>query len=125
MWTGTAGETLRARIVKPSNGAASSDATLSTLAVEDATLAPGFDSGVAVYRASVDSEKASVTVTAQANDSDATVVIGSGSDADPDREGHQVAVPIRDTVLTVTVTAADEKTQREYRVVLAPANPRR
>ena len=53
----TAGETLRARIVKPSNNAASSDATLSTLAVEDATLAPGFDSGVAVYRASVDSEK--------------------------------------------------------------------
>ena len=119
----TAGETLRARIVKPSNGAASSDATLSTLAVEDATLAPGFDAGVAVYRASVDSEKASVTVTAQANDSDATVVIGSETDADPDRDGRQVAAPIRDTVLTVTVTAADEKTQREYRVVLAPANP--
>ena len=119
----TAGETLRARIVKPSNGAASSDATLSTLAVEDATLAPGFDAGVAVYRASVDSEKASVTVTAQANDSDATVVIGPETDADPDRDGRQVAAPIRDTVLTVTVTAADEKTQREYRVVLAPANP--
>ena len=64
-----------------------------------------------------------MTVTARANDSDATVVIGSESDADPDREGHQVAVPIRETVLTVTVTAADEKTQREYRVVLAPANP--
>ena len=119
----TVGETLRARIEKPSNGAASSDATLSALAVEDATLAPGFDAGVAVYRASVDSEKASVTVTAQANDSDATVVIGPETDADPNRDGRQVAVPIRDTVLTVTVTAADEKTQREYRVVLAPANP--
>ena len=118
----TAGETLRARIEKPANEAASSDATLSALAVEDATLAPGFDSGVAVYSASVDSEKASVTVTAQANDSDATVVIGPGSDADPDREGHQEAVPIRETVVTVTVTAADERTQREYRVVLAPAN---
>ena len=117
----TDGETAAARISKPSTEAVSTDATLASLAVEDVTLSPDFDAAVLVYRAAVDAETNTVTVAASANDGGAAVTYDPAGDADTALEDHQVAVPEGETLVTLTVTAADGKTVRRYRVVVARA----
>ena len=54
-----------------------------------------------------------VTVSAMANHSSATVVINP-ADADANTAGHQVTLDSGDTDITVTVTAADGLTTRDY-----------
>ena len=112
------GETLAARVSKPSAAAVSTDATLASLAVAGAELSPAFDAGTLLYAAAVDSATASVTVAASANDGDAGVAFVPSEDADAEQAGHQVAVPEGETLVTVTVTAADGNTARAYRVVV-------
>ena len=114
----TDGETVAVRVSKPSAEAVSTDATLASLTVEGASLSPAFDAGVLVYRAAVDAE--TVTVAASANDDGAAVTYGPAADADVALADHQVAVPDEgETLVAVTVTAADGATQRAYRVVVA------
>ena len=114
----TDGETVAVRVSKPSTEAVSTDATLASLTVEGASLSPAFDAGVLVYRAAVDAE--TVTVAASANDDGAAVTYGPAADADVALADHQVAVPDEgETLVAVTVTAADGATQRAYRVVVA------
>ena len=112
------GETLAARVSKPSAAAVSTDATLASLAVAGAELSPAFDAGTLLYAAAVDSATASVTVAASANDGDAGVAFVPSEDADAEQAGHQVAVPEGETLVTVTVTAADGNTAQAYRVVV-------
>ena len=114
----TDGETLAARVSKPSAEAVSTDATLKSLAVSDAAVSPAFDSGTMFYTAVVDSATASVTVSAESNDDDAEVAFVPSEDADSGQAGHQVAVPVGETLVTMTVTAADGQTEREYRVLV-------
>ena len=114
----TDGETVAARVSKPSAQAVSTDATLASLTVAGATLSPAFDTGVLVYRAAVDAETERVTVAASATDDGAVVTYGPAVDADPALADHQVAAPVGETLATVTVTAADGQTQRAYRVVV-------
>ena len=119
----TDGETVAARVSKPSTEAVSTDATLASLSVEGATLSPAFDAGVLVYRAAVDAGVATVTVTvaATATDGGAAVTYGPADDADTELADHQVAVSDEgETLVEVTVTAADG-TVRRYRVVVARA----
>ena len=112
----TDGETLAARVSKPSAEAVSTDATLKSLAVSDAAVSPAFDSGTMFYTAVVDSATASVTVSAESNDDDAQLAFVPSEDADSEQAGHQVAVPVGEILATVTVTAPDGQTQRAYRV---------
>ena len=114
----TDGETLAARVSKPSAEAVSTDATLKSLAVSDAAVSPAFDSGTMFYTAVVDSATASVTVSAESNDDDAQVAFVPSEDADAEQAGHQVAVPVGEIPATVTVTAPDGQTQRAYRVLV-------
>ena len=117
----TDGETVAARVSKPSAAAVSTDATLASLAVEGAALSPAFDAGVLVYRAAADAGMETVTVSASASDGGAAVAYGPGEDADTALADHQVAVPDEgETLVEVTVTAADG-TVRRYRVVVARA----
>ena len=116
----TAGETLAARVSKPSAEAVSTDATLASLTVSGATLSPDFDPGVLVYRAAVDAETETVTVKASTADGGASVAYGPSEDADTALADHQVAAPEGETLVAVTVTAADG-TVRRYRVVVARA----
>ena len=118
----TAGETLAARVSKPSAEAVSTDATLASLTVSGATLSPDFDPGVLVYRAAVDAETETVTVKASTADGGASVAYGPSEDADTALADHQVAAPEGETLVAVTVTAADGKTVRRYRVVVARAS---
>ena len=91
----------------------SDDASLSTLAVDGATLSPAFAPDVTSYGTTVATGATEVTVSAMANHSSATVVINP-ADADANTAGHQVTLDSGDTEITVTVTAADGLTTRDY-----------
>ena len=106
--------------------AASTDATLSGLVVNDGAkdlaLTPGFASGTTSYSASVANEVGEVTVTATPTDAGASIEYLDGSDmtlADADTDaGHQVAVADGDTVIKVKVTAEDGDTTQIYTVTV-------
>lgn len=85
----------------------SSDATLSQLGIEGASLSPAFSSSVKDYIAYVPFETETVTVSAAANDSKASGISGIG-DIAIDKEG--------DNPLTVTCTAEDKTTKAEYTI---------
>ena len=115
----TDGETLAARVSKPSAEALSTDATLASLTVSDAELVPDFDAEVLVYRAAVDAKTA--TVAATTADAGAALAFGPAADADAGLDDYQVAVPdTSEALVEVTVTAADG-TVRRYRAVLSRA----
>ena len=118
----TDGATVAVRVSNPSAAAVSTDATLASLIVEGSTLSPAFEAGVLVYRTAVDAEAETVTVTATAtDDGGATVTYGPAEDADTELADHQVSLPEGETLVAVTVTAADGKTVRSYRVVVTRA----
>ena len=115
------GETVAVRVSKPSTEAVSTDATLASLTVEGASLSPAFDAGALLYRAVVDAGVGTVTVSATATDGGAAVAYGPAEDGDAALADHQVAVPDEgETLVEVTVTAADG-TVRRYRMVVARA----
>ena len=93
------------------------DATLNSLSLSDGELDPEFAEDVEDYTASVDNTVESVTVTAVANHTDATMEI-KPEDADAVAAGHQVALEVGETDITVEVTAADEETKETYTVVV-------
>ena len=98
------------------------DATLSALSLSAGTLAPAFAAGTVDYTASVGSGVASVTVTATARNPAVPPLIAP-ADADTIGAGHQVALEVGETPITVTVTATDEMTQRTYTVVVTRRTP--
>ena len=115
------GATLAAWVTKPSAEAVSTDATLASLTVSGATLSPVFDAGVLVYRVEVAAETETVTIAATAGDGGASIAYGPGEDADTALADFQMSTPPGETLVEVTVTAADGRTARSYRVVLARA----
>ena len=117
----TDGATLAAWVTKPSAEAVSTDATLASLTVSGATLSPAFDAGVLVYRVEVAAETETVTIAATASDGGASIAYGPGEDADTALADFQISTPSGETLVEVTVTAADGRTARSYRVVLARA----
>ncbi len=115
----TDGQTFEARLVSGEQEATEApDPTLDALTVSDATLSPAFDAETLTYTATVGADTATVTVSGTPTDDDAAVAYTPSTDADSGQTGHQVAVAVGDTVATVTVTAADERTTRTYRVVV-------
>ncbi len=100
---------------------ASTDATLSGLAVNDGstdlTLTPTFVSGMYAYAASVASTVTEVTVTAMTTDSGAMIeYLDAGNMTLTGVTGHQVAVG--DTIIKVKVTAEDGDTTQTYTVTV-------
>ena len=102
----------------------SSDAGLSALSLADAegnTISIGaFASATTAYTASVDNDVEEATVTATANDAGATIAIAP-ADADSGTAGHQVELPVGETAITVTVTAEDDSTTKEYTITVTRA----
>ena len=105
---------------------ASTDATLSGLAVNDGstdlTLSPVFASGTTSYTASVANEVAEVTVTPTQTDTTATIEYLDASDMTLDdagtAPGQQVALAGGDNVIKVKVTAEDGTTTQTYTVTI-------
>ena len=118
---------LRMRVNGAAGAAASTDATLSSLVLNDGTndltLTPTFASGTTSYMASVDNAVSQITVTPTKSDSDASVEYLDGndaaiSDADGAATGHQVALEVGENTIKVKVTAEDDATTETYTVVV-------
>ena len=90
------------------------NANLSALRVDGASVA-GFDHVVTTYQFGVASSVTRVTVAGVAVDSDATVAY-SGGDADGGTDGHQVDLVEGRNMVTVTATAEDGVTTRDYTI---------
>ena len=101
------------------SAAVSSDASLSGLSLSDATLT--LADGVYDYTATVENSVLMLTITATATHDDATVAITPADAADA--AGHQVSLAAGDTTITVTVTAEDRTTTRDYTVTVTRADP--
>ena len=126
-WSSESSVTLRLR-----EAAASTDATLSGLAVNDGnadlTLTPTFASGMYTYTASVVSTVAEVTVTPTKNDDGATIEYLDASnmtlaDNDTSAAGQQVALDLGDNVIKVKVTAEDGNATQTYTVTVTRVSP--
>ena len=103
--TAEAGNT-KTYTVTVTRAAASTDATLSGLAISSGTLNPTFDKDTIGYTASVPYNVSSVTVTPTASDSGATITMGTGSDtvASGAASDAQTLV-VGDNAIVITVTA--------------------
>ena len=97
-------------------------APLGSLTVEGATIFPAFGSGVLAYTAVVGNDQEQVTIAAAAESSTSTVTVDP-EDADDGTDDHQVALAEGRNVITVTVTAMNMTTTREYQLTVfrAPA----
>ena len=92
----------------------SSNADLGALSLSVGTLSPAFDPAMLAYTASVGNAVDEVTVTAVANHSSADV----GQDPD-----NPVELDVGDTEITLTVTAEDATTTKEYTVTVTREAP--
>ena len=115
------------RINGAAGAAASTDATLSDLVLNDGTnkltLTPTFASGTTSYTASVADAVSQITVTPETNVSDASVEYLDGNDAaitdaDSVTTGQQVALEVGANTIKVKVTAEDDATTETYTVVV-------
>ena len=110
----------------------SSDATLSALALEDAsddsaiTISPTFASGTTSYTATVDNDVDKITIKPTVNEGSATVEYLDSSDteiadADSGKAGQQVSLSVSANTIKVKVTAEDTTTTDTYTVVVTRA----
>ena len=110
----------------------SSDATLSALALEDAsddsaiTISPTFASGTTSYTASVDNDVDEITIKPTVNEGSATVEYLDSSDteiadADGVKAGQQVSLSVSANTIKVKVTAEDTTTTDTYTVEVTRA----
>ena len=113
--------------------AVSNDATLSGLALEDAsddsalTLDPVFATGTTSYAVAVGNGVDTVTVKPTVNESHATVAYFDGADvviadADSNKDDQQVELVVGENTIKVTVTAQDTTTIETYTVTVTRAS---
>jgi len=99
---------------------ASTDATLSNLALSSGTLSPTFASGTTSYTASVTNGVSSITVTPTTTDSTATVTI-NGTAVISGSASSSIPLAIGSNSISVVVTAQDGSTTRTYTVTVTRA----
>ena len=131
--TDPAAEVLQIRVNGTLGGIVlSTDATLSALALEDAsddsaiTISPAFGSGTKSYTADVDNGVDEITITPTVNESNATVEYLDSTDtaitdADSGKTGQQVSLAVGANTIKVKVTAEDATTTNTYTVVVTRA----
>ena len=95
------------------------DATLSNLTIDGAALTPPFEPDITEYTVGVPYNIGEVTAEWDEAHGEATSV-GAPVDADADTDGHQVELGEKglETLLTITVTAADGSTTEGYTVTV-------
>ena len=96
----------------------STDATLSSLALSDVTLA--FASSTTGYTASVANDVDETTITPTTNDDGATYKIKLGGVTDDD---GVIPLAVGSNVITIEVTAEDGSTVKTYKVTITRAEP--
>ena len=121
-------------VFQVAGGTTSSDATLSALALADAsddaaiTISPVFASGTTSYTASVDNDVDEITVAPTVNESNATVEYLDSTDtaitdANSGKTGQQVSLDVGANTIKVKVTAQDATTDTYTVVVTRAAAP--
>ena len=96
------------------------DATLSALELSAGTLSPAFSSALESYAVEVGHAVRLVTVTPTVNDPRSTYAFEPAEDADAGAAGHQAALEVGANAITVSVTAADGRTRKDYTVTVTP-----
>ena len=99
------------------------NARLSTLHLSGISLNPRFDGAASQFFTTdftAATDNTSTTVTATPRQSGANRVI-TPADADTGTNGHQIALGAGDTVITVTVTASNGTTTKEYTITVTRA----
>ena len=121
-------------VFQVAGGTTSSDATLSALALEDASddsaiaISPVFASGTTSYTASVDNDVDEITIAPTVNESNATVEYldstdAAITDANSGKTGQQVSLDVGANTIKVKVTAQDATTDTYTVVVTRAAAP--
>ncbi|MFD2671715.1 cadherin-like beta sandwich domain-containing protein [Marinicrinis sediminis] len=100
--------------------ALSTNAELSALAISAGTLSPSFAEGITSYTADVANSADHVTVTASVYDSNATLKV-NGTTATSGMPSNAIPLNVGDNTITVTVTAEDGTTTKDYIVVVKRA----
>jgi len=104
------------------NRAASSNASLSNLAISSGTLSPKFTSGTSSYTASVSNATASVTITPAATDPNAAVTV-NGTKTPSGSASASVALNVGNNTITTVVTAQDGTTTQSYTIIVNRHQP--
>ena len=99
---------------------ASTDATLSGLALSSGTLSPAFASGTTSYTVSVANTVTALTLTPTVNTSGATVKVAGTAVASGDASASQ-ALAVGTNAISIVVTAADGATTETYTVTATRA----
>ena len=97
---------------------AQSDASLSSLNAVAAPHYPAFDPEITDYTVEVWSDVNQITINAEATDSKACGLTITPGDADETADGHQIDISAGEVTVAVTVTAADNATTLEYRMLV-------
>jgi len=99
---------------------ASTDATLSALAISEGTLSSAFAAATTSYTVSVENSVASMTVTPTANDSGATVTV-NGTAVTSGSASGAISLTEGSNTITVVVTAEDGTTTETYTISVTRA----
>ena len=108
------------------NDTASTDATLSALAItaggSSVDLTPTFAAGIYSYEGDIENTTAGVAVATETNHGRATVAIEGDDDTNSPNQAN-LDMAFGENGFTVTVTAEDGATTREYEIALTRAPP--
>jgi tRNA threonylcarbamoyladenosine modification (KEOPS) complex Pcc1 subunit len=97
--------------------AASTDATLSALALSSGTLSPTFASGTTSYTASVANSVTSITVTPTRTQANATITV-NGTTVTSGTASGSISLNVGSNTISVVVTAQDGTTTGTYTVIV-------
>lgn len=97
--------------------AASTDASLSSLAISNGTLSPGFVSSTTSYTVNVDNSVSSITLLPTTNQSNAAVTV-NGITVASGNASAPVNLAVGSNIITTVVTAQDGSTTQTYTVTV-------
>ena len=99
------------------NRALSADADLSSLKMSKGIFSPAFDSATTAYTDAIGNAITTVTVTPTTDDPNATVKV-NGNPVTSGTPSNAISIPVGSKKITVTVTAQDGKTTKNYAVTV-------
>lgn len=114
------GSTTKTYTLTVTRAAASTDATLSNLAISQGTLSPTFASGTTSYTASVANTVTSLTVTPTTSSANSTVTV-NGTTVTSGSASGSIALAVGSNTISTVVTAQDGSTTKTYTLTVTRA----
>ncbi|WP_411345859.1 cadherin-like beta sandwich domain-containing protein [Paenibacillus sp. WLX1005] len=113
------GSTTKTYTITVTRAAASTDATLSGLAVNQGTLAPTFASNTVNYSVNVVNSVSSINITPTVNQANATVTVNGSSTTSG--SAQSVPLAVGSNSVPIIVTAQDGSTTKTYTIIVTRA----